>query len=57
MFDEFPKDDFYFTKGEIKTSVYTGIFGQSSVQIEDVNLPDVEGYTAHRILPNGREEL
>lgn len=57
MFDEFPRDEFYFTGNGLKTEIFFGIFSNSKVYIEDMNLPDVDGLTAHRMLPAGREEV
>lgn len=57
MFDDFPRDDFYFSSEETKTAIFSGIFTNNKLYIDNVSMPDVDGFTAHRVLPNGREEV
>jgi len=57
MFDDFPKDEFYFTKNDEVTDRYYGVFSKLKIYIENLDLPDIDGFRAHRILPTGKEEL
>lgn len=57
MFDEFPRDEFYFCGQGGKTATFLGLYSKGKVYIDDMQLPPIDGFTAHRVLPNGREEI